>query len=247
MPDVDGGSPNVGGDQQVTGSTTQGEPNAGGGAPPQSNNDPVTTNAMKLYGILQSNPELAASVADLIEQQFAPKSSPPSSAEPTTPPVGAGVGTGAGPDVSKLVEMFNGLQGRLGTIEQRYAEQALQSELADARKEYEVMKDDFPILPELNDQEILQIAYDKKGLPLKDALYLWAVNKMRSGGDGQGKVADRMVSAVMEKSKTKNLPPVEGKGGATPTGEAPPPTTFRQARRGMREFLQAMGAGVTGQ
>jgi len=193
---------------------------------------------MKLYSILQSNPELAASVADLIEQQFNPTAKSPAPAPPAD---------NTGFDVTKLAEMFEGLQGRLGAMEQRYAEQALQNELAEARKEYEVIKEDFPILPELNDQEILQIAYDKKGIPLKDALYLWAVNKMRAGGEDQGKAADRIVAAMMEKSKTSNLPAVEGKGGATPTEEAPPPTTFRQARRGIREFLQAMGAGVTGQ
>lgn len=213
-----------------------------------------------LYKIMTENPDLANKVADLIEQHFNPKAAAPQ-AQGAVPSLGAGApgfpqqgaaapgmpGTPGGFDPSmfaQMVQMTQAMGQRLGLLEQQSADAMLKEELNQAKQEYEKLKNEFPILPDLNDREIMQIALERNGLPLNDALYLWAVQKMR---EGEGSPADRIAALMMQKSAANKVPDVEGKGGSAPSGEAPPPTNFRQARRGAKELLSAMLGGVTGQ
>lgn len=207
--------------------------------------DPV----VMLYELLQRDPGLAAKMADLIEHHYgggnmegysfapevpAPAATPPAtSVPPATTPQPAASQQALPPE----------LLARLDRVEQEQANMAVERELADVRKEYEALKQDFPILPELADEELLQIALDKGGIPLKDALLIWAVDKMRQG---ETPVADRITAHMLEQSKAKKLPGVEGKGGSIPSGEAQPPQSLKEARAFAKDRLKALFGGVSG-
>lgn len=225
-----------------------------------------------LVALLQQDPELAGKVADLIEQHYGggtvndltPGGGMPHMAHGDMGDMG-GMGSMGGP-VGPIGPMAPAgpagppgvappmagptpaavppeLIDRLNRLEQSHANMALDKELADAKQEYAALKEQIPILPDLNDNELLQIALDKGGLPLKDALALWAVQKMR---EGEGTVADRIMAAMMEKSKAKGLPSPEGKGGAIPSGEAQPPQSLKEARSLAKDRLKALFSSMPG-
>ncbi|WP_026487641.1 hypothetical protein [Caldanaerobius polysaccharolyticus] len=201
-----------------------------------------------LYGLLRSNPDLANRVADVIEEFFGggekqvAKETPTSSPSTLTPTGAAGQGTPGGGMPPELMALVQVLDGRLSRLEKSQADMALEREMADTKQEYERLKEHFPILPDLNDKEILQIALQYDGLPLKEALYLWAMQKLQ---EGEGSVADRLVAARIEQSKNNQAPRVETKGGGIPAGTQEPPKNFREARRRAKEFLEAIAGGPT--
>lgn len=193
----------------------------------------------ELYSLLRSNPDLANRVADVIEEFLGggntsrDKQQPAVSATaPTTPSVAS--------VPPNLLALMQALDGRLSRLEKSQADMALERELAETKQEYERLKEHFPILPELSDKEILQIALQFEGLPLKEALYLWAMRKLQ---EGEGSVADRLVAARIEQSKNNQVPRVETKGGGIPAGTQEPPQTFREARKRAKEFLAAIAGG----
>lgn len=137
---------------------------------------------------------------------------------------------------------------RLNSIEQAQANIALDKELADTKQEYEKLKQNLPTLPELDDKELIQIALQKNGLPLKDALYLWAMQKILSNDTNNGgTAADNIVATMLNNSKTKNLPQVEGKGGSVPSGASEPPTSIREANNVAKNKLKALFSSMAGQ
>lgn len=137
---------------------------------------------------------------------------------------------------------------RLNSIEQAQANIALDKELADTKQEYEKLKQNLPTLPELDDKELIQIALQKNGLPLKDALYLWAMQKMLSNDNNNGgTAAENIVATMLNNSKAKNLPQVEGKGGSVPSGASEPPTSIREANNVAKNKLKALFSSMTGQ
>jgi hypothetical protein len=136
---------------------------------------------------------------------------------------------------------------RLNSIEQTQASIALDKELADTKQEYEKMKENLPTLPELDDKELVQIALQKNGLPLKDALYLWAMQKLLSGDKNSGTAAENIVATMLNNSKAKNLPQVEGKGGSVPSGASEPPTSIREANNVAKNKLKALFSSMAGQ
>lgn len=195
----------------------------------------------EFYNLLRNNPELANRIADTIEEFFSGGGQKETAVPPqTTAPQSqqsAPADSGLSPAIMAVLQA---LDGRLSQLERHQANMELDRELAETKKEYEKLKEHFPILPELSDNEILQIAVEREGLPLKDALYLWAVQKLM---EGDGTVADRLVAAKIEQSKGKQAPPVESKGGGIPAGTQEPPTTFREARRRAKEFLATLMGG----
>lgn len=193
-----------------------------------------------LYQLLQTTPALADKIADVIEDYFsggAQDKQPLASAENNQLPASAET---AGAE--ELRTLLTTLDGRLSRLEKTHANEAIERELSEARREYDNMKNHFPILPDLNDNELLQIALQYDGLPLKEALNLWVMRKLQ---EGEGTVADRITAAKMEQSKAQNLPRVEGKGGGIPTGNQEPPRNFREARRRAREYLASIVGGPT--
>lgn len=189
-----------------------------------------------LYDLLRSSPELASRVADVIEE-FINGGGKVQSAAPPAPQAAP---TGAGAMPQELMALLQAIDGRVARLEKTHADMALEKELAETKQEYEKLKEHFPILPELNDKELLQLALQFEGLPLKEALYLWAMRKMQ---EGEGSVADRLVAARIEQSKGSQAPRVETKGGGIPAGTQEPPQNFREARRRAKEFLAAIAGG----
>lgn len=231
--------------------------------PATSESDTATEVVSLFVALLEQDPELAAKIADTIEQHYsggvsdymvtptpnlpaggtmaeftastasvpaapaAPVSSttPSPTAAPETPNSGSG-----------LPEEF--IQ-RLERLEISQAEAELDRELAAVRDEYNKLKEQLPVLPDLNEQEILQIAYDRGGLPLKDAFNIWVAQALMSA-PGEGSIADRIVAAVMQKSKTNTLPRVEGRGGSIPSGEGAKPTSVKEANAMVKDLIKAM-------
>ncbi len=222
-----------------------------------SDNAGVDTEVVEmLTTLLQSDPQLAAKIADTIEQHYmggvnmfdisgpdtagtAAAPNVPSSLPAANAPIG-----NVPPAATSAQSVPNDLIDRLSRIEQAQANMALDRELADVRKEYEDLKAQIPILPDLNDNELLKIALDNDGIPLKNALAIWAMQKMR---EGDGTIADRLMAAMMDKSKARGLPAVEGKGGSIPSGEAPPPQSMKDARNLAKERLRALFSSNPGQ
>ncbi|BCV23296.1 hypothetical protein [Gelria sp. Kuro-4] len=205
--------------------------------------------------LLQNDPELALKIADVIEQHYgggsmfdngAPGMPPASPMAPANPPAtptppAAQAAQGIAPSAGAAIPPE--LIDRLGRVESAQADMMLERELGEAKQEYATLKEQLPILPDLNDQELLQIALERDGLPLKEALYIWAMQKMKSG---EGPIADRIAAAVMSKSKARGLPPVEGKGGTIPSGEAPQATSLKQAQAMAKDRLRAMFSSTPG-
>lgn len=203
-----------------------------------------------LYQLLQTYPDLADKIADVIEGYFVDNASGKSAQKrgnvnpaqlQRVPSTSATIGLGGvrQPDVTSLL---TALEGRLSKLEKYQADTALDKELMEAKSLYESMKEHFPVLPDLNDKELLQIALQYDGLPLKEALNLWVMRKLT---EGEGTVADRIVAAKMEQSKTQNLPKVEGKGGGIPAGTQEAPKNFREARKRAKEYLMSVISGPT--
>lgn len=137
---------------------------------------------------------------------------------------------------------------RLNAIEQAQANIALDKELADTKQEYEKLKENLPTLPELDDKELIQIALQKNGLSLKDALYLWAMQKILSNDTNNGgTAADNIVATMLNNSKAKNLPQVEGKGGSVPSGASEPPASIKEANNVAKNKLKALFSSMAGQ
>jgi hypothetical protein len=208
----------------------------------QPEDDPVAM----LATLLERDPELTRKIADLIEQHYGGGNvnelGGVPQAAPTAAPMGAvnaqpAMPTPTPPVPSAPTVVPPELMERLNRVEQAQANLAVEKELEEARKEYEALKEQMPILPELNDQELIQIAIDRNGLPLKDALALWAWQKMR---EGEGTIADRLMAAMMSKSKAKGLPAVEGKGGMVPSGETPQINSMKDARNIAKDRLRAL-------
>lgn len=201
----------------------------------------------ELYSLLTSNPELANRVADVIEEFIIGKGGNRSMPrEEGTGPTGVMMNPTAAPQTiptEQLMSLIQALDGRLSNIEKANANMALERELAETKQEYEKLKEHFPILPDLDEKDILQIALQYDGLPLKQALYLWAMQKLQ---EGEGPVVDRLVAAKIEQSKSNQAPRVESKGGNIPAGTQEPPKNFREARKRAREFLAAISGGPLG-
>lgn len=199
-----------------------------------------------LYSLLSSDPGLANAVADLLEQY--------SQGGAGAPPAGAGAGAMQGAGMPRGAGPGAGMPGatippelldRLSRVERGQADVALERELSQAREAYSGMQQEFPILPELNDREIMQVAAQYPGLPLEQAVNIWAMQQMRGGGEG-GSASERIMAAMMEKQQQNQPPSPEGQGGSAPSGETPPPQNFRQARKGIRDLLATVDRGVTG-
>lgn len=240
-------------------------------SPPAADDDEKMAIMAELFKLIESDPALAEKIAGVIENHLggasmenmqpggAMAANMPGPAPGNMGPAGGNMGPAAataGPaapmgQMGQMGPMGQPgpanlppeIMDRLSRIEHTTADMALEREIGEAKQEYDALKDHFPILPELNDREILQIALDKGGLPLKDALLLWAMQKMR---EGEGSVADRITAAKMEASKAKGLPKVEGKGGAIPSGEAKPPENMKDARAMAKEKLRAMFSAMPG-
>lgn len=238
-------------------------------SPEVDEDDPIAM----LATLLEQDPELTRKIANLIEEHYGggmmggfgevptmPTMAPASgfgASAPTeaTPVPGFGAPTPAAPTSgfgAPTATPTPGATGaslppelleRLDRVEQSQADMAVQRELEEARQEYEAMKEQLPILPEMDDQELIQIALDKGGLPLQDALVLWAMQKMR---EGEGAISDRLMAALMEQSKAKGLPSVEGKGGMIPSGEVPQPQSLREARGLAKDRLRALFSNTPG-
>ena len=221
---------------------------------------------------MDSNPDLANKIADVIEQyvieqnlgggdminQFdgvPPMNAPGAPGAPGAPsmPGMSGMGPMLGPmgGTTTMPGMVApagptvppDLLERINALEEGHANIALDRELANAKQQYEQLKNHFPILPDLNEKEILQIAFDNGGMPLNQALQLWAMQKLQ---EGEGTVADRITAATLNKSKANGLPAVEGKGGSIPSGEQAPPQSMKEARGRARDMLRALFAQPTG-
>ena len=171
-------------------------------------------------------------------------------------PQGGGMPGMFGPPVVPQGAMWGMPQGgalppdilnRLNSIEQAQADIALDKELADTKQEYEKLKENIPTLPDLDDKELVQIALQKNGLPLKDALYLWAMQNLVSGGKNGGTAAENIVATMLNNSKAKNLPQVEGKGGYVPSGTSEPPSNIREANNMAKDKLKALFNAMAGQ
>lgn len=128
-------------------------------------------------------------------------------------------------------------------MEQFAADMALERELTQAKQAYESLKKHFPILPELDERELLTMGAKYPSLPLTESLWLWARDKLLSGDQP---VADRIFKAVMEKSAVRDHPPIEGKGGSMPNVPPEPPKSFRAAHASVRDFIRSLSQGVTG-
>jgi hypothetical protein len=135
------------------------------------------------------------------------------------------------------------LDARLRYVEQALADIALKEELNQARQAYENLKQHFPILPDLSEQELLQLASRYHNVPLPELVKMYAVEKLASG---DRPAAERILQTQLQKSAVKDLPPVEGPGGGIPQVPSEAPQSFRQARRGVRDFIEALRSGVTG-
>lgn len=185
----------------------------------------------ELTRLITANPELANVIADAIENYFSGnRMSQP--AAPMIPP--------------QLVALIDQLNGRLSTLEQVHADSELEKELNEAKQEYEAYKKQLPLLPDFNEKEILQTAYQLEGIPLKDALQLWIGRKLRElGGDEEGEtLIDKLVAMKLDESKGKQVPPIMTKGGSAPaTVEQKEPTSMREANRQVRELLGSLFGG----
>jgi len=199
-----------------------------------------------LYNLLSSDPGLANAVADAIERYLQGGAGMQTVQSEQTQQVAGSGGSeettteAASQEASVPPEIME----RLSRLERGQAEVALEKEMNNAKQLYNQLTEEFPILPELNEQELLRIATQYPGLPLDKAVNVWAVDKMRDGEGGTP--AERIMAAMMEKQQSEQPPAPEGRGGSAPSGEAPPPRNFRQARRGIRELLDAIDRGVTG-
>lgn len=151
---------------------------------------------------------------------------PISQAPAMGPAQGAPEMSGAQQQMNIPPELIN----RLQNVERGQAQMSLDRELAEAKNDYQQIKEQLPILPDLNDKELLQVSYNKGGMPLKDALIYWAWNKLQEGS-GEGTLADRIMAQKMNQSQTGGLPKVEGKGGGIPSGAEAPPESMKEARQ----------------
>lgn len=209
--------------------------------------DPGMETVANLYNLLVSDPALANVVADAIEQYMrggAQGSGAAQQAASQTTSQAAQQQQPAGESAGVQQAIPQELIDRLNRLERGQADLALERELNNARQLYKNLQNDFPILPDLNETELLRIAAQYPGLPLEQAVNIWAMQQMRSG-EGTSP-AERIMAAMMEKQQQEQPPAPEGRGGSAPSGEAPPPKNFRQARKGIRELLAAIDRGVTG-
>ena len=192
----------------------------------------------ELTRLITANPELANVIADAIESYFSGNRM----SQPAEPMMGQMIP----PQLMALIDQLN---GRLSALEQVHADSELEKELNEVRQEYEAYKKQLPLLPDFDEKEILQIAYQLEGIPLKDAFQLWIGRKLRElGGDEEGEtLIDKLVAMKLDESKGKQVPPIMTKGGSAPaTAEQKEPTSMREANRQVRELLDSLfgGGGV---
>ena len=130
---------------------------------------------------------------------------------PSAPP-------GAGPQATPPQD------DRLGVLEARFD---LQDEMGEARKEYESLRGEFPMLPEFDRKAILTFVKDHTYMPLSEAVELFVMQQVRQG---EGSLSDRLIASRMTNRPT--APRVMGPGGAAAGGvKQEPPKDMAEANQ----------------
>jgi len=135
------------------------------------------------------------------------------------------------------------LEERLRRMEQFIADLALREELNQAKQAYNEYKKHLPVLPDLDERELLQLAGKYPGLPLQEVAWQLVKQKLLSGDQP---AAERIFKIMMEQSAVKDVPPVEKGGGNIPDIPPEEPTSFRAARRSVRDLIAMLNKGITG-
>lgn len=127
---------------------------------------------------------------------------------------------------------------RIAALEEARENDELEKQLAAARKVYDTaLKQHLPILPDMDEQAVLQMVLKIAENPVEAAAKLYALEKAL---EGEGTLADRLIAKHMEASKAKGMPRVEGPGGAIPMGAHKMPESMREAHSRAREMLRAL-------
>lgn len=202
----------------------------------------------QLVSLLAEHPQLAERVADVIGNYFEggagmeQAQGPALGQVPEQQAYGQAVGSGGltamqqptAPGIGDLLK-------RVEALERGHADLLLDKELEQARREYERLAQQLPVLPEFDEKAILQIAMEHPGVSLDRIIKMWAVDKAL---EGEGSLADRLIAKRMEQSKASKPPKVEGPGGSVAANYAEPPKDRKEALARAREIARAMFGGV---
>lgn len=152
-----------------------------------------------------------------------------------------GAASGSATAQQASVPGIGDLLKRVEMLERGHADLALERELEQARREYEKLAQQLPVLPEFDEKAILQAALEHPGVPLSRIVKMWAVDKAL---EGEGSLADRLIAKRMEQSKAAKPPRVEGPGGSVAANYAEPPKDRKEALARAREIARAMFGSV---
>lgn len=207
----------------------------------------------QLIGLLADHPKLAEDVAEAIGRYFGGGDSVDQvggvvAQQPTYPggeptPVQAGAGYQPQPAGAESVQAsgLGDLLRRIETLEQGHANVMLDKELDEARREYERLSQQLPVLPEFDEKAVMQISLDNPGISLTQAARMWVLDKAL---EGEGTLADRLIAKKMEASKGAKLPRAEGPGGSVAAGYEGPPKDRKEAMARAREMARAFFGGI---
>lgn len=219
-------------------------------AAPEANEPPASDKEQAVrdfMALLDANPGLGAAVADFIERYLAGGGRVPEmqaghggmpmaghagmpAAGPTVP-AAAPAGAPAASPIEELVK-------RLEALEAARDDEELDKRLRGAREMYDgTLKKHLPILPDMDEQQVLQAVLKMAEDPVKYAAMIYALEKAL---EGEGTLSERLIAKHMEGSKAAGLPKVEGPGGAIPAGTAKKPESMREGHMRAKEMLKAL-------